>query len=177
MHLKHAAAMSRPDLMFTSPVSMLEKLERTFYRREAYGAHQIDWAVDFATTAWHINDWIAFDRGHNLRKVQDETRLSCPAIMICELLCNGFKHLTLRDPRLIGFEISRDVSVPGYGVGVSKSGIAGHVQFNIAMTPSVVIVDREGRSWDVIPAFLDVLRFWQEIVLKCKERAIARRLG
>lgn len=144
----------------TDTAGLFDKLARTFYRRSVYGEYQVDWVYDFALTAWHLTDWSARSSSENLESVRAQLRKRCPELSVCELICNGAKHLDLSDPRLKPFDVAKDVRVTDDRVGISRHGRAGEGSFDIVLTPSVIVTDKDGSQWEAIKCFHAVLMFW-----------------
>jgi hypothetical protein len=151
-------------LSITDTSDLFEKLTRTFYRRSVYGEYQVDWVFDFAITAWHLTDWLALDSSEDLTSIRERLRAQCPELGVCELICNGAKHLNLRDPRLRPFDVAKDVQVTDNRAGISRHGLAGEGNFDIVLTPSVVVTDKNGAQWDAIKCFHAVLIFWANVL-------------
>jgi hypothetical protein len=62
---------------------------------------QVDAAVNFAITAWHMTDWVWQRQQHELcehfgvrclREFQDEMRRRCPDLAVCDVIANAAKH-------------------------------------------------------------------------------------
>ena len=63
--------------------------------------NQVDAAVNFAVTAWHMIDWVWHRREQELRErlgvkclreFQDELRRQCPDLAVCDVIANAAKH-------------------------------------------------------------------------------------
>lgn len=145
----------------STPLELLAKLERTFWRRVNYGDDQLDWAFDFAVTAWHLVDWLAAETGTKLGAMQLSCKDDCPPLAVCEQLCNGYKHFELNNPKLQGFRVDKDVVQSAGRAGVSRPGLAGSGDFSITLTPQVLVTDRSGTTWDALTLFIDVVRYWR----------------
>lgn len=144
-----------------SAKSLLGKLERSFERRGMYGEAQLDWVFDMAITAWHIVDWHAIETGEGLGGSQERLKALCPELVVCEQLCNGTKHLKLRDPRLAPFDVSSDVRQTNDLKGMKLDIQAGDTNADIVLTPVVLVIDKERREWEAIELFHRVLMFWR----------------
>lgn len=83
------------------------KLYREMRRFEKAGSdnegrqNQVDAAVNFAITAWHMTDWVWHRREHeireclgveSLREFQDEMRQRCLDLAVCDVIANAAKH-------------------------------------------------------------------------------------
>jgi hypothetical protein len=64
-------------------------------------ADQVDAALNFALTAWHITDWVWVRRRDELREYfgvgtlgefQNEIRRRCPGLAVCDVIANAAKH-------------------------------------------------------------------------------------
>ncbi len=62
---------------------------------------QVDAAVNFAITAWHMTDWVWGRHEHELREYfdvsnkrefQDEMRRRCFGLAVCDVIANAAKH-------------------------------------------------------------------------------------
>ena len=144
-----------------SAKSLLGKLERSFERRHVYGEAQLDWVFDMAITAWHIVDWRAIETGERLGGAKERLKKLCPELAVCEQLCNGAKHLELRDPKLTPFDVSNDVRQTNDLAGIRLDIQAGDTNVDIFLTPVVLVTDRERREWEAIELFRRVLMFWR----------------
>ncbi len=62
---------------------------------------QVDAAINFAITAWHMTDWV-WERQKDalgkcldvncLREFQDKIRQQCPDLAVCDVIANAAKH-------------------------------------------------------------------------------------
>ena len=145
-----------------SATSLLRKLERSFERRASYGEAQLDWAFDMAVTAWHLVDWRAIETVEGLGEAKERLKKLCPELAVCEQLCNGAKHLELRDQKLAPFDVSNDVRQTDDLKGIRLNVHAGDTNVDIVLTPVVLVIDRDRREWEAIELFRRVLAFWQE---------------
>jgi hypothetical protein len=150
-----------PQRFIDSTEALYRKLERTFDRRPAYGEHQVDWVFDFAVTAWHLVDWIAIETGARLADTQQRLKTKCPELAVCEQLCNGAKHLELRNRSLKSFDFAADVRATDDRAGIVRNVLADDSPVDIVLTPVVSIVDKDHNSWQALDLFHKVLRFWQ----------------
>jgi hypothetical protein len=145
--------------------ALFEKLERAFLRRATYGDYQIDWVFDVAVTAWHLVDWAAREAAGSdkaaVHMKQDSLKQKCPALAVCEQICNGAKHLVLDDPRLRPFSIASDVRGTTDLIGVSADVVPGGAPIDLVLTPRVLVTDRDGKTWDAILLLRSVLSFWR----------------
>lgn len=64
-------------------------------------ADQVDAAINFAITAWHMTDWLWVQHEDKLREhfdvnsrreFQDEMRRRCPGLAVCDVIANAAKH-------------------------------------------------------------------------------------
>jgi hypothetical protein len=145
-----------------SSEALFGKFERSFHRRPAYGNDQVDWVFDVAITSWHLVDWVARERGVALNAAQDAFKKKCPELFVCEQLCNGAKHCVLRDRALAPFDVATGVLGTTDLVGVSKFDLRGDTNVNLILTPAVVVIDKDGTSWEAIELFRRVLFFWKD---------------
>jgi hypothetical protein len=62
---------------------------------------QVDAAINFAITAWHVTDWVwAQHEGrlrehfhvNSIRDFQAEIRRRCPGLAVCDVIANAAKH-------------------------------------------------------------------------------------
>jgi hypothetical protein len=69
---------------------------------------QVDAAINFAITAWHMIDWVWHRQEHELRKrfgvkcfneFQSEMRRQCPDLAVCDVIANAAKHGGVARPR------------------------------------------------------------------------------
>jgi hypothetical protein len=156
-----------PQRSIDSAEALCRKLERTFYRRSAYGEHQVDWVFDVAVTAWHLVDWVARERNaggrSDVQTTQAQLKSRCPELVVCEQVCNGAKHCVLDNLQLKPFNVAADVRGTDDLAGISKMNlVGGDENVDIVLTPAVWITDRDGNSWQAIDLFRRVLSFWQD---------------
>ncbi len=71
-------------------------------------ADQVDAAINFAITAWHMTDWVWGQQKHKLREnfhvrglkeFQNEMRQLCPGLAVCDVIANAAKHGGAADKR------------------------------------------------------------------------------
>jgi len=146
---------------------LFRKLERTFDRRSGYADHQVDWVFDCAVTAWHLVDWMAreLEAGgkSTVRDAQDRLKAKCPELSVCEQVCNGAKHFALDNPKLKAFDVGKNVRATDNLQGISRNIVAGDGKnYDVVLTPQVLITDMEGNCWDAIRLFHTALRFWEQ---------------
>jgi hypothetical protein len=77
-----------------------QRFERAGSNGEAL-AEQVDAAINFAITAWHMTDWVWVQQEHKLREYfgvnscrefQDEMRRCYPDLAVCDVIANAAKH-------------------------------------------------------------------------------------
>jgi hypothetical protein len=150
-----------PQRSIDSVEGLYQKFVRTFDNRPAYGDYQVDWVFDCAVTAWHLVDWVASEKGIDLKTLQAALKGRCPELAVCEQVCNGAKHLVLRDPSLQPFDVTADVQGTGAQKGIARNVSANGPKVDCVLTPEIFITDRSGKSWEAIDLFHKVLRFWE----------------
>ncbi len=143
---------------------LYRKLERTFDRRPVYGEHQIDWVFDFAITAWHMVDWISAINKLDLKETQEQFRIKCPELVVCEQICNGAKHFVLNDKKLKPFNVATDIQGSKDLMGIRTNVIPDEESVDVILTPAVLINDKDGNPWQAITLFQKVLSFWQSFL-------------
>lgn len=148
----------------STPEEFYFKFERTFNRRSSYGDNQIDWVFDCSIAAWHLIDWLNGSNKKNLKVLQQQYKSKCPELSVCEQICNGAKHLTLTNPNLTPFNISRDVKGTSNLTGISKPFKLGEKAINVevVVTSDVIITDKYGNTWRAINLFRRILFFWEK---------------
>ena len=82
----------------------LRNEKRRFEKAELKGegrADQVDAAINFAITAWHVTDWVWGQHEHalseyfgvkTLTKFQNEMRRICSGLAVCDVIANAAKH-------------------------------------------------------------------------------------
>lgn len=64
-------------------------------------ADQVDAAINFTITAWHLTDWVWYQRERELREAfevnslgafQGIIRRECPELAVCDVIANAAKH-------------------------------------------------------------------------------------
>ena len=144
-----------------NPNELYRKLERTFNRRPNYGENQVDWVFDFAITAWHLVDWINEYNQKQLRDTQNQLKIKCPELIVCEQICNGAKHLNLNNPLLTPFDITTNVQATNDLIGIVLDVRASDSPVDIILTPAILIYDKDGNSWQALELFRKILFFWK----------------
>ena len=86
---------------------IFRKLYREMQRFEKAGSdnegrqNQVDAAVNFAITAWHMTDWVWHRKKHELgecfkvtskKQFQEEMRRRCLDLAVCDVIANAAKH-------------------------------------------------------------------------------------
>lgn len=143
---------------------LYQKLERTFDRRPFYGEHQLDWVFDMAVTAWHMVDWYAIETKKDIKEVKTYLISKCPELEICSYICHGFKHRVLDDPKMMGFDVTKQV-VQANSRAISLERVLEHLvkqkknSFDIIMTPAVKVVNEEN-DIQALTLFSNIIRFW-----------------
>ena len=151
------------------------KLHREKRRFEKAGSNnegrkdQVDAAVNFAITAWHMIDWVWHRREHelreyfgvsSLREFQDEMRRQCPDLAVCDVIANALKHggtaHTREDrPEIETVLIAEPVAEGAAGVELDAEVADPKWSLNIRVN---------GRTEDPHAVFYRVFGFWHKFI-------------
>ena len=154
---------------------IFRKLCREKQRFESAGSdnagrnNQVDAAVNFAITAWHITDWVWRRQEHELcksfrvrsfREFQNEMRRQCPDLAVCDIIANAAKHGGAADKR-------RDR--PGLETVLVAEPVAGGaagVELIAELTDRrwSLNVRVDGKSQDLASLLASVFLFWHKFI-------------
>lgn len=145
---------------------MLKKADRELRRLDdpfADRTDRIDHAINFATTAWHIVDWLSKSSDpdifkalqrlnlETLGKLHAHVRKECAGLQVCHQIATGAKHLEVH--RLPQGRRVADTTLSA----VDASPMAERPVYYVLK----VLVD--GNSLRVADLFQDVMRFWTSL--------------
>jgi hypothetical protein len=123
--------------------------------RSVLAAYDPDWAVDdalaFFQNAYHLKDWLKNDQSVNVPGDAIENAVSESTwIILTADLCNGTKHMVLRNPRS-----GRD---PGLGTRSTMvgDGVMQLTQFDVKLN--------DGSTIDVLTLALRVFDEWRTVM-------------
>ncbi len=151
------------------------KLYREKRRFEKAGSNnegrqnQVDAAVNFAITAWHMIDWVWHRREHELREClgvkclrefQDEMRRQCPDLAVCDVIANAAKHGGTAHER----EDRPEIETVLIADPVAE-GAAGVELYAVVADPEWSLMVRvNGKPKDPISLFNRVFLFWHKFI-------------
>ena len=154
---------------------IFRKLGREKQRFEKAGSDnegrkdQVDAAVNFAITAWHMTDWIWHRREHELReclgvkclrKFQDELRRQCPELAVCDVIANAAKHGGTAHKR----EDRPEIETVLIADPVAE-GAAGVELYAVVADPEWSLKIRvNGKPKDPLSLFNRVFLFWHKFI-------------
>ncbi len=103
----HAFKMRLVDDIFRKLGNEKRRFEAAEFNGEGR-ADQVDAAINFALTAWHVTDWVWGQRKDTLREVyrvknltefQDKMRQGCSDLAVCDVIANAAKHGGVAHPK------------------------------------------------------------------------------
>ena len=96
----HVFRMRSPHDIFRKLYREKQRFEKATLDEEGR-ADQVDAAINFAMTAWHMTDWVwgqyqqelcEFFDVSELPKFQDKMRRQCSELAVCDVIANAAKH-------------------------------------------------------------------------------------
>ena len=150
----------------------LGREKRRFEKAELNGegrADQVDAAINFAITAWHLTDWVWSQRKHALREYfdvndiggfQNEMRRLCPNLAVCDVIANAAKHGGTAHKREDRPEIETILvadSVTKGAAGVELFAAPAHRQWSLE-------IEVDGTRVDPLELLNSVFFFWHKFI-------------
>ena len=148
------------------------KLHREKQRFESAGSgfeglrNQIDAAINFAITAWHMTDWACrwkekeqFNKD-KLHRFQCEVRRQCPDLAVCDVIANAAKHGGTADmkgnrPEIKTVLVADPVAEGALGVELYAEGADPEWSLQIHVN---------GKPEDLHAVFYRVFGFWHKFI-------------
>ena len=158
----------------------LEREKRRFEKAELNEegrVDQVDAAINFAITAWHVNDWVWGQREHTLREVfgvnnksefQNEIRRKCSDLAVCDVIANAAKHggtaYKMKDRPdvetiLVAHPVANDAA------GVELLAVLTELQWSLE-------IEVDGKRVDPLELFNRVFLFWHKFI---QEHCVAKQ--
>ena len=152
---------------------IFRKLYREKQRFEKAGSdnegrkNQVDAAVNFAITAWHMTDWVWLRQEHelcecfgvkNLREFQDEMRQQCPELAVCDVIANAAKHGGAAHKRQDRPDVETVLVAEG-AVGVEILAVTADPEWSLKIRVN-------GKPKDPLSLFTRVFLFWHKFIQK-----------
>ncbi len=150
----------------------LGREKQRFEKAELNGegrADQVDAAINFAITAWHVTDWVwgqheqalreHFDV-NDLRGFQNEMRRQCPDLAVCDVIANAAKHGGTAHERENRPEIETILvadSVTEGTAGVELIAAPARRQWSLE-------IEVDGTRVEPIELFNRIFRFWHKFI-------------
>ncbi len=147
--------------------------KRRFEKAEWKGegrADQMDAAINFAITAWHVTDWVWGQHKNALReyycvnkkwKFQDKIRRECSDLAVCDVIANAAKHGGVADekegrPDVETILVTRPVAS---AAGVELVAVQTDNQWSLE-------IEVDGKRKDPLELFNRVFLFWHKFIQK-----------
>jgi hypothetical protein len=160
----------------------LHREKRRFERAESSRegmSDQVDAAINFAITAWHMTDWVWVQHEDKLRehfhvnskrKFQDEMRRLCPGLAACDVIANAAKHGGVAHDRedRPGIETVLIAHPVGEGSGGPE------VVAVLAQRRWSLIIEVDGIPQDPSALFDQVFLFWHRFI---QQHCVAQKLS
>ncbi len=157
--------------------------KRRFEKAEWKGegrADQMDAAINFAITAWHVTDWVWGQHEHalseyfgvkTLTKFQNEMRRECSDLAVCDVIANAAKHGGAAHEKmgrpdvetiLVAHPASNDAA------GVELVAVQTDLQWSLE-------IEVDGKRKDPLELFNRVFSFWHKFIQKhCVAKQVNR---
>ena len=130
---------------------------------------QVDAAINFAITAWHMTDWVWQRQERELcerfgvrckREFQEEMRRQCPDLAVCDVIANAAKHGGTAHKR----EDRPEIETVLIADPVAE-GAAGVELYAVVADPEWSLKIRvNGKPEDPHAVFYRVFGFWHEFI-------------
>ena len=145
-----------------------QRFEKAELNRESR-ADQVDAAINFSITAWHLTDWVWGQQEHTLREYfdvndfngfQNEMRRLCTDLAVCDVIANAAKHGGTAHKREDRPEIDTILvadSVNEGAAGVELFAASAHRQWSLE-------IEVDGARRDPHALFNRVFRFWHGFI-------------
>ncbi len=148
--------------------------KRRFEKAEWKGegrADQMDAAINFAITAWHVTDWVWGQHEYalceyfgvrNKWEFQGEIRRSCSDLAVCDVIANAAKHGGAADEKegrpdvetiLVAHPVTNDAP------GVELVAVQTDLQWSLE-------IEVDGKRKDPLELFNRVFLFWHKFIRK-----------
>ena len=165
----------------TSVHDVFRKLNREMKRLENASnggerADQVDAAINFAITAWHLTDWVWCRQEHELREAfkvnglgefQEIIRRECPALAVCDVIANAAKHGGVAHKRKDRPEIetilSAEPATEG-AAGVELTAEPARRRWWVAHHRWSLKIEVDGDSQDLLALSTSVFGFWHKFI-------------
>jgi len=152
----------------------LRNEKRRFEKAESNGegrADQVDAAINFAITAWHVTDWVWGQHEHALREYfdvnekwefQDKIRRKCSDLAVCDVIANAAKHGGAAYKKmgrpdvetiLVAHPVANDAA------GVELVAVQTDLQWSLE-------IEVDGKRNDPLELFNRVFLFWHKFIQK-----------
>ena len=131
--------------------------------------NQVDAAVNFAITAWHMTDWVWHRWEQELRKslgvknlpeFRNEMRQQCPDLAVCDVIANAAKHGGTANKRKDRPEIVTVLIADPVAEGAADVEL-----YAVVADPVWSLKIRvNGKPKDPLPLFNRVFLFWHKFI-------------
>ncbi len=154
---------------------IFRKLYRERRRFELAGSdnegrqNQVDAAVNFAITAWHMTDWVWQRQERELcerfgvrckREFLNKMREQCPDLKVCDVIANAAKHGGTADKR----EDRPEIETVLVAEPVAEGGAGVELYAVVADRKWSLRIEVNGRSEDPHALFYRVFGFWSQFI-------------
>ncbi len=166
----HAFKMRLVDDIFRKLGNEKRRFEAAEFNGEGR-ADQVDAAINFAITAWHLTDWVWGQRKDTLREVysvnnltdfQNVMRRECPDLAVCDVIANAAKHggaaYKMKDRPDVETILVAD-PVANDAAGVELLAVQTDHQWSLE-------IEVDGKRKDPLALFNRVFLFWHKFIQK-----------
>ncbi len=166
----HAFKMRLVDDIFRKLRNEKRRFEEAEFNGEGR-ADQVDAAINFAITAWHVTDWVWGQHEHalsecfgveKLSEFQNEMRRRCSDLAVCDVMANAAKHGGAAHPKpgrpdvetiLVAHPVANDAA------GVELVAVQTDLQWSLQ-------IEVDGKRKDPLELFNRVFLFWHKFIQK-----------
>lgn len=174
----HAFKMRLVDDIFRKMRNEMRRFEEAEFNGKGR-ADQVDAAINFAITAWHVSDWVWGQHKNALReyyrvnkkwKFQDKIRRECSDLAVCDVIANAAKHGGVADekegrPDVETILVARPVAS---AAGVELVAVQTDLQWSLE-------IEVDGKRKDPLELFNRVFSFWHKFIQKhCVAKQVNR---
>jgi hypothetical protein len=130
---------------------------------------QVDAAINFAITAWHMTDWVwiqhedklrEYFRVNSTRAFQDEMRRRCPGLAVCDVIANAAKHGGVAHERKDRPDIETVLIAHPVGEGAGGAEIVAV----LAQRRWSLIIEVDGIPQNPQTLFNQIFLFWHQFI-------------
>ncbi len=166
----HAFKMRLVDDIFRKMSNEMRRFEEAEFNGKGR-ADQVDAAINFAITAWHVTDGVWGQHEHalsecfgveKLSEFQNEMRRRCSDLAVCDVIANAAKHGGAARPMKIRPNVETvlvALPVANEAAGVELLAVQTDLQWSLE-------IEVDGKRKDPLDLFNRVFLFWHKFIQK-----------